>query len=242
LVSSTKDSPPSIPVLSLAKVNVEPSLLDLVPRELAARLGVLPVYLRRDGGRTVLYVAMTAPCNDAALRECSSAARVRVRPMIAEPAELRAAIAHWYDGAPWPAPPPPPPRPAPPVVEELSADELIEHSTDPPPGSSRTGTVLVIAGRDTFLHHCGVVAEQLGARLESAELASATLRAKELAPFAVVVDEDLYAFDRLGLTRLALANGALLVIWSDELELEYLEPLLAIAHERWARDADHRTT
>ena len=95
----------SLPWVSLAKVHAEPSLLALVPRDLAARHRVVPIYLRRDARGTTLYVATDDPLNEAALRDCARAARVDVRPMVAAPEEVSAAIARWYDGiAPEPSP------------------------------------------------------------------------------------------------------------------------------------------
>ena len=97
-----------------------------------------------------------------------------------------------------------------------------------------TAVILVVGPPVSLVRNCRMAAEALDARVVKASLTDAAARASELSPFAVVVTEAVYAFDRLGLSKLALSNGALLVIWSDELEEEYLEPLLATAYERWA--------
>jgi hypothetical protein len=299
----------ALPWVSLAKVNPDPALLELVPRDLAKRHRVVPVYLRRDprdAGRGTLYVATDDPLNEAAHADCARAARVEVRWMVAAPEELEPAIALFYDGvappsapqeapaappahaatgtgakaappggqgpkrtvsvgamhavvlpgAPPPAPAPAarPPVPAPPRKPEKLPDpaakpaahaevhladaDLVEEATTPDPPSATlvkgTAVILVVKAPLSLVRNCRMAASALGARVVKADLTNAAERARENAPFAVVVTEAVYAFDRLGLSQLALANGALLVIWSDELQEEYLEPLLATAHERWS--------
>ncbi len=63
--------------------------------------------------------------------------------------------------------------------------------------------------------------------------------AKSCRPAAIVVTDDIYAFDRAGLNRLAIEADALLVIWSDDVEAQQLEPLLQGAMQR-ARTAPSR--
>jgi hypothetical protein len=288
----------ALPWVSLAKVRVDASLLALVPRDLAARHRVVPVHLRHDARGTTLYVATDDPLNEAALGECARAARVEVRPMVAAPEELTAAIALFYDGVPpdppsqdrpprtdskgeggvargprraisvgamnavvsvpanRPAgaavpPPPPPPLRKPPVIPQHvqaagpaatpevllgDADVVEEVTPDPPSSTPAKGSAIILAVSAplSLVRNCRMAAAAFDARVVKSDLASAAERARECSPFAVVVTETVYAFDRLGLSKLALSNGALLVIWSNELEAEYLEPLLATAYERWA--------
>ena len=302
----------ALPWVSLAKVSPDPALLELVPRELAKKHHVVPVYLRRDARdprKATLYVATDDPLDEVALAECARAARVEVRWMVAAPEEIEPAIAVFYDGvvppsasqgaaapsqapaaagkdakaappeaqgpkrtisvgamhaivlpgAPLPAPlpaarPPAPPLPrkpeklpdaalaskaAPSAEVHLAEADLVEEPTTPDPPSAGTpiakgaAIILVVKAPLSLVRNCRMAAAALCARVVKADLANAADRAREHAPFAVVVTETVYSFDRLGLSQLALANGALLVIWSDELEEEYLEPLLATAHERW---------
>jgi hypothetical protein len=121
----------------------------------------------------------------------------------------------------------------------LADTDLVEEATTPDPPSAATpiakgaAVILVVKAPLSLVRNCRMAAAALAARVVKADLATAAERAKEHAPFAVVVTETVYSFDRLGLSQLALSNGALLVIWSDELQEEYLEPLLATAHDRW---------
>jgi hypothetical protein len=277
----------ALPWVSLAKVNPDPVLLRLVPREVAKRHRVVPVYLRRDATKATLYVAMDDPLDEAALAECRRTARISVRPMVATPDELEPAIALFYDGvAPQQAPPstatgkdgkaegqgprrtisvgamhavvadparrsegapprpPPVPRQPPPSVRRapepevhLDDADVLEEGTTPDPPSSvptkSTAIILTVSAPLSLVRNCRMAGSALGARVVKADLANAAERARQNTPFAVVVTDTVYAFDRLGLSQLALSNGALLVIWSDELDEQYLEPLLATAHERW---------
>jgi type IV pilus assembly protein PilB len=262
----------SLPWVSLAKVAPEPKLLARVPKEVAKRLGIVPVYLRLDGARSTLYVATDDPTNEPALQECAKVARIDVRPMVAAPEDVRAAIDVWYGGgaerpggsfdvepvtgsmrmlsqAPSAAPREPPPKPparppsaapielddadllsppAPPVAEAAAPSELPRGEESP----KVPEVVLAVSAPASFVRACRIAAEALGAKVEKADLVTAAARARALSPFAIVVTDDVYAFDRPGLVKLALEVRALLVIWSDDLEAEYLEPLLVSAHER----------
>jgi len=254
----------ALPWVSLAKITPDAALLALVPKALAERHHIVPVYLRRSKKQSTLYVATDDPTHEVALRECAQAAQMDVRPMVAASNDIRSAIDSWYGGAT--ARSTPPSRPAPagamrvaasiapaaldrktPLVEkpaviprsrvpkvqalELDDDDLVPHISTPP-GKHTRPVVLVVGGRGAFARKCRQAAEAIETDLERIDLAGATERARELAPFAIVVPEAVYAFDRLGLTKLSVEANALLVIWSDDLEPEYLEPLLDTALKR----------
>ncbi len=121
----------AVPWVSLYHVDFSRSLLNLVSREHAETYCLVPIFVRRvrKQGDT-LYVAMDDPTNEAAIEEAARAASMPVKPMIACPSDIRAAIRVYYLGEtaqPPPAPgsspqaagPPPPsstqlgPRPAP---------------------------------------------------------------------------------------------------------------------------------
>jgi type IV pilus assembly protein PilB len=90
----------SIPWVSLYHIEFTRQLLNLVPRALAERHGLVPIYVRhvRELGRT-LYVAMDDPTDEEALVAVSAAAGLPVRPMIAPPTDIRGAIAAYYEPA-----------------------------------------------------------------------------------------------------------------------------------------------
>lgn len=136
----------SVPWVSLYHVDFSRSLLNLVARDAAEKYCLVPIFVRRvrKQGET-LYVAMDDPTNDAAIEDVARAAALPVKPMIACPSDIRAAIRVYYLGetaappvaagsapavqpvaspaappapaslGPRPAPPPPPDRPATPT-------------------------------------------------------------------------------------------------------------------------------
>ena len=113
----------SVPWVSLYHVDFSRSLLNMVPRAISEKFCLIPIFVRRVRklGET-LYVAMEDPTNDAALEEVKRGASLPVKPMIACPSDIRAAIRVYYQGeeagtgplltavaAVAQAPPPPPP-------------------------------------------------------------------------------------------------------------------------------------
>jgi type IV pilus assembly protein PilB len=107
----------SVPWVSLYHVDFSRSLLNLMTRELAERFCVVPILVRRvrKQGDT-LYIAMDDPTNEAAIDEIARAVSLAVKPMIACPSDIRAAIRVYYLGEASPAPVPAavvaPPQPA----------------------------------------------------------------------------------------------------------------------------------
>lgn len=254
----------SLPWVSLATVVPEPSLLAMLPQALVEHHHIVPIYVRRDRTRSVLYVASDDPTRESALRECAEVAGMDVRAMVAATEDIRRTIAAWYGGEPSERPSTAPPEApagamrvaasiAPPAAPERKAvakpvaipaqrvpkieelelpdEDVVPHISSAPVGPTRP-CVLVVGGRGTFTRKCQEAADTLDANVERSDLSSALLHAQQLNPFAIVVPEDVYAFDRLGMTKLALQTNALLVIWTDDLEPEFLEPLLDTALKR----------
>jgi type IV pilus assembly protein PilB len=90
----------SVPWVSLYHIDFSRELLAQVPRELADRYGLIPIYVRAVRGQgDTLYVAMEDPMNEDALRECAACSGLPTRPMIAAPTEIRRAIRVYYDGS-----------------------------------------------------------------------------------------------------------------------------------------------
>ncbi|UQA62509.1 DUF4388 domain-containing protein [Polyangium aurulentum] len=85
----------------LAKAAIDARVLSRVSPKTASMHGVFPVLL--DEAKSVLSVVTADPDNDAALHEVKLGAGVReVRPLVARPAAVRAAIARYYDKNPAP--------------------------------------------------------------------------------------------------------------------------------------------
>jgi type IV pilus assembly protein PilB len=134
-VTQTLSRQLSVPWVSLYHVDFSRSLLNLVPREIAEKYCLVPIFVRRvrKQGET-LYVAMDDPTSESVMQEVSEAAAMPVKPMIACPSDIRAAIRVYYLGEeapPPPAPPPvvsapkavptPPAAPAPPLPERAKS-------------------------------------------------------------------------------------------------------------------------
>jgi type IV pilus assembly protein PilB len=89
----------SVPWVSLYHVDFSRSLLNLVPREIAEKYCLVPIFVRRvrKQGET-LYVAMDDPTNENAIADVARASALAVKPMIACPSDIRAAIRVYYLG------------------------------------------------------------------------------------------------------------------------------------------------
>jgi type IV pilus assembly protein PilB len=87
----------SVPWVSLYHIDFSRQLLNLVPRDLAERYCLVPIFVRRVRGiGEALYVAMDDPTDENAQREASQYSGLPVRAMIAPPSDIRAAIRVYY--------------------------------------------------------------------------------------------------------------------------------------------------
>lgn len=254
----------SCPWISLARVEIPPHVIALIPKSIAEEFHVLPVYLRTTGGVKTLYVATDDPTDEDALAECAFSAAMKVRPMVAVTSDVAAALSKFYgigDAKPAPPPKPAPPAsratlpeippsvanakpeehaapvaPAPPA-DDIEDVELVPASSDAPVKVARTPKVVTLNAPERFLEQSKQAASSLGAEVVDAKLVDAAAALEEHRPCAVVVTEDVYAFDRATLNRLALDIDAVLVVWSDDVEGKQLAPLLEGAVKRWKRSS-----
>lgn len=89
----------SVPWVSLLHIEFSRQLLNLVPRDVAERYGVVPIYVRHVRGQgDTLYIAMDDPSNEEVLEACASYSGLSVRAMIAPPSDIRSAIRAYYGG------------------------------------------------------------------------------------------------------------------------------------------------
>jgi hypothetical protein len=87
----------SVPWVSLTHLEITKELMKLVPQELVAVYGVVPVYIMsRRPGEKILYVAMDDPTNEDLLAQISSSSGMGVKPMIAAPSEIATAVRRFY--------------------------------------------------------------------------------------------------------------------------------------------------
>ena len=123
----------SVPWVSLYHVDFSRSLLNLVAREAAEKYCLVPIFVRRirKQGDT-LYVAMDDPTNDAAIDDVARAAALPVKPMIACPSDIRAAIRVYYQGEA--APPPVVPLSGPSPVRDAANTPTVRETAPREPG------------------------------------------------------------------------------------------------------------
>ena len=81
-----------VPYVDIATTPVDPAVLQLISREVAERLCVLPI--RRDLSR--LVVVMSDPRNPSVLKELGTIAGMTISPRLAFHADLREAIVYHY--------------------------------------------------------------------------------------------------------------------------------------------------
>ena len=87
------------PWVSLYHIDFSRQLLNMIPRDVAEKFCLVPIYVRNVRGQgNTLYVAMDDPTNEDALRACSAHAGLPVRAMIAPPSDIRSAIRVYYGG------------------------------------------------------------------------------------------------------------------------------------------------
>lgn len=90
----------SVPWISLYHVDFSRELLNLVPRELAEKHYLVPIFVRRVKKQNTLYVAMDDPTNETALEAVSQYSGLPARSMLASPSDIRNAIRIYYGGDP----------------------------------------------------------------------------------------------------------------------------------------------
>ncbi len=86
----------SLPSINLSDIEIEASVLKLVPREICEKHQVIPV--RRNG--PTLIVAMADPSNIFAIDELKFLTQYNIEPVVASEQALEAALSRYYDKGP----------------------------------------------------------------------------------------------------------------------------------------------
>lgn len=132
---------------------------------------------------------------------------------------------------------------APESTQEIVEDvELVPSSSDAPGLPRRTPKIVTLNAPPAFLDQCRSAAKALNAEVVEAAFANAAAAFETHRPAAVIVTEDVYAFDRATLNRLALDVDAVLVVWSDDVQGKDLVPLLEGAVKRWHKSSYEKGT
>lgn len=117
----------SVPWVSLEYIDFSRQLLNLVSTEIAQKYTLIPIYVRRGKNRQeTLYVAMEDPSDALPLEEVQRYSGLPVRPMIAPPSDIRAAIRAYYLGLPPEPTEPSPPSVTLPVVTTIPPEEVAD--------------------------------------------------------------------------------------------------------------------
>src|SRR6188472_150250 len=86
----------SLPSINLSEIEIDASVLKLVPREICEKHQVIPV--RRSG--PTLIVAMADPSNIYAIDELKFLTQYNIEPVVASEASVEAALTRYYDKGP----------------------------------------------------------------------------------------------------------------------------------------------
>lgn len=230
----------NLPFVSLAQVRYSPELVALIPGPFAKQRRVVPICV---SGGDVLFAATDDPADESLPQDLGQQSGMEVRLMVASPDEVQGVLDAHYHQFPSRRPPAAAAAPGPtgavrvavsehppgldldpPGVIELSSAELeLLEGQDAPDAP----VALCIGPSLAFLNLCVAAAKAQGLRAEHTSPAEAASRVAALRPVALVVLEDVFARNRLMLTKLSIDSGAHLVIWSDSLEPRYLEGLFA---------------
>lgn len=100
-----------LPVADLRGLRIDPQLLELVPAKVAHKLRCLPLYLESSGTARQLHVAIEDPGDEFALEELRGRVGLPLRPVLAAPSAMDAALFRNYGTSPRRADAADPPEP-----------------------------------------------------------------------------------------------------------------------------------
>lgn len=91
-----------LPAIDFARIRVLPAVLGLIPKEMAVRHHIMPLFIGEEGGKPFLAVAMANPTDLGGLDEVEFATRKKVRPVVAGDDAIKRAVEYYYEhkGAP----------------------------------------------------------------------------------------------------------------------------------------------
>jgi hypothetical protein len=153
-------------------------------------------------------------------------------------ADIKNALRTFYgaeDGAPKAQVPPAPTSSEATIDEDMAVEDADVIDVVEPARREDRPTIVALAAPARFLDQCHAAAASLDASLAVGNIVEAADIVAKHAPCAIVVTEEVYAFDRSRLSHLALDNDAVLVVWSEDAEGKQLELLLQGAIKRWRR-------
>jgi len=84
-----------LPIVRLAGKRISPDVLARVPASLIEKHGCLPLFVRREQDRDVLYLGTADPCDRDALDDVARAGGMALRPVLVAPTDLHEAVCGW---------------------------------------------------------------------------------------------------------------------------------------------------
>ena len=88
-----------LPVASLAGKRISDDVIALVPMRTATEHGVIPLFVKKEGRTTRLFLGMEDPSNLAVLDDLSFRTGMEIHPVMIGPSELGEAIDRYYLGS-----------------------------------------------------------------------------------------------------------------------------------------------
>ena len=86
------------PAANLEGKRIAPEVLELIPAELAEKYGCIPLFVKREGGRSVLHLGLCDPGDLAAIDDLAFRTGMRIRPVLVAMTHLHDAISRAYHG------------------------------------------------------------------------------------------------------------------------------------------------
>lgn len=86
-----------LPVIDFDRIRVLPSVVQLIPRDMAVKHHVMPLFVGEEGNKPFVAVAMANPADLGGLDEIEFATRKKVRPVVAADDAIKMAVEYYYD-------------------------------------------------------------------------------------------------------------------------------------------------
>jgi type IV pilus assembly protein PilB len=143
-----------LPMAVLDGKRIPADVLALVPREVAEREMIIPLFVREEGGRRALYVGVEDPGNLAAFDDLAFSTGMEIKLVMVGPSELCEAIDRCYHRTPTDAPT----QPSVPVVAP-GTEELARHwsqaAPDPAPDPPEEQVLRTVAASSAAAEAAG---------------------------------------------------------------------------------------
>jgi len=85
-----------LPVASLAGKKIAPEVIDLVPAKFACEHSVIPLFVKKEGRKELLFLGMEEPSDLGVLDDLAFRTGMMIRPVMVGPTELGEALDRYY--------------------------------------------------------------------------------------------------------------------------------------------------